>query len=98
MGDQTSTGCPNAGAAYIFTRSAGAWSQQAYVKASNTVMVWPEMPAKQLSCTKACDGEVMLGCSNLGVIYANGTGVTQDIARAIDLFQKSCDGGVPLGV
>ncbi len=27
---------PNAGAVYVFTRSAGAWSQQAYVKASNT--------------------------------------------------------------
>lgn len=26
----------NAGAAYVFTRSAGSWSQQAYVKASNT--------------------------------------------------------------
>jgi len=26
----------NAGAVYVYTRSAGAWSQQAYVKASNT--------------------------------------------------------------
>src|SRR5207249_11240001 len=26
----------DAGAAYVFTRSAGTWSQQAYVKASNT--------------------------------------------------------------
>jgi len=29
-------GATNSGAVYVFTRSAGAWSQQAYVKASNT--------------------------------------------------------------
>jgi FG-GAP repeat protein len=29
-------GCPGAGAAYVFTRSNGTWSQQAYLKASNT--------------------------------------------------------------
>jgi hypothetical protein len=34
-GDQTSDLAPNAGAAYIFTRSNDAWSQQAYLKASN---------------------------------------------------------------
>jgi hypothetical protein len=32
-GDNSAT---NSGAVYVFTRSAGAWSQQAYVKASNT--------------------------------------------------------------
>ena len=36
-GSQTySADFPDAGAAYIFTRSGGTWSQQAYVKASNT--------------------------------------------------------------
>jgi hypothetical protein len=35
-GDQADTSVFNAGAAYVFTRAAGAWSQQAYVKASNT--------------------------------------------------------------
>jgi trimeric autotransporter adhesin len=35
-GDQTSTSAPNAGAVYVFTRSAGVWSQNAYIKASNT--------------------------------------------------------------
>ncbi|RZJ12747.1 MAG: integrin, partial [Haliea sp.] len=33
---QADTGTTNAGAVYVFTRAAGAWSQQAYVKASNT--------------------------------------------------------------
>ena len=35
-GDQANDGCPGAGAVYVFTRTAGVWSQQAYVKASNT--------------------------------------------------------------
>ncbi len=34
-GDETDDSQPNSGAAYVFVRDAGAWSQQAYVKASN---------------------------------------------------------------
>jgi hypothetical protein len=34
-GDQANDACPGAGAVYVFTRTAGVWSQQAYVKASN---------------------------------------------------------------
>lgn len=35
-GNQADRSAANAGAVYVFTRSADAWSQQAYVKASNT--------------------------------------------------------------
>ena len=35
-GDQADNSIPNAGAAYIFTRSGTTWTQQAYIKASNT--------------------------------------------------------------
>ncbi len=35
-GNQADNNCPLAGAAYVFNRNAGVWSQQAYVKASNT--------------------------------------------------------------
>jgi hypothetical protein len=35
-GDQTNSGCPGAGAVYVFTRIGDTWSQQAYLKASNT--------------------------------------------------------------
>ena len=35
-GDQTSNLAANSGAAYVFHRTAGTWSQQAYLKASNT--------------------------------------------------------------
>jgi hypothetical protein len=35
-GNESDNSADNAGAAYVFTRSAGTWSQQAYLKASNT--------------------------------------------------------------
>ena len=35
-GNASNNGCSNAGAAYVFTRSGTAWSQQAYLKAGNT--------------------------------------------------------------
>ena len=34
-GDQLNNSAPQAGAVYVFTRNAGVWSQQAYVKSSN---------------------------------------------------------------
>ena len=34
-GDGSNNGCTQAGAAYVFTRTGGAWSQQAYLKAPN---------------------------------------------------------------
>jgi hypothetical protein len=37
-GDQNDNTAPNSGAVYVFTRSGGTWSQQAYVKASNTAV------------------------------------------------------------
>ncbi len=35
-GNQLDNTAPNAGAVYVFTRTAGIWSQEAYLKASNT--------------------------------------------------------------
>jgi hypothetical protein len=35
-GDQKDTSIPQAGAIYVFTRSGSTWTQQAYIKASNT--------------------------------------------------------------
>ena len=35
-GNQADKTAPHAGAAYVFVRSGGVWSQQAYLKASNT--------------------------------------------------------------
>jgi len=36
VGSKPNKSAPNAGAVYVFTRSAGNWKQQAYVKSSNT--------------------------------------------------------------
>jgi len=38
-GDQMNNGCLGAGAVYVFTRTNGSWTQQAYVKASNRTTV-----------------------------------------------------------
>ena len=38
-GNQTDNSAPSAGAVYVFVRTGAGWSQQAYVKASNTVEV-----------------------------------------------------------
>lgn len=35
-GDQSNNDAPNAGAVYVYARSVSTWSQQAYIKASNT--------------------------------------------------------------
>jgi hypothetical protein len=39
---------------------------------------------------KVCDGGEPVGCSNLGELYFDGRGVTQDRARALQLFASAC--------
>ena len=43
--------------------------------------------------SKACDGGIMNGCYNLGLLYSNGDGVRQDKQKAAKLYSKACDGG-----
>jgi len=47
--------------------------------------------------TKACDGGIMEGCYNLGVLYSNGDGVRQDKQKAVKLYSKACDSGIMEG-
>ncbi|MCP5023122.1 MAG: hypothetical protein GY930_15290 [bacterium] len=57
-GDQSSNSAIRSGAAYVFERSGGAWSQQAYLKASNTD------PNDQFGWSVAISGElVVVGAS-----------------------------------
>ena len=35
----------------------------------------------------------MLGCNNLGFMYAHGNGVKINEQKAAELYKKSCDGG-----
>jgi hypothetical protein len=81
-GDQTDNACFNAGAAYVFRRSAGVWAQQAYLKASNTdagdwfgtsVAVSGDTAVvgayREDSCATGVDGKQTNGCNSAGAAY-----------------------------
>ena len=38
---------------------------------------------------KACDGGNFSSCGYLGSLYANGSGVTNDINKAVELYKKA---------
>jgi Sel1 repeat len=66
-----------------------AWAEPGTVVTSDSERVVADVQRNQ----KGCDGGDAQGCFNLGLMYANGEGVTQDKARAAQLFQQACDGG-----
>jgi TPR repeat protein len=39
----------------------------------------------------ACDGGVLVACHTLALFYYEGKGVTQDRAKAAQLFEQACD-------
>ena len=41
----------------------------------------------------ACEGGELVGCTNLGLMYAFGAGATLNLARAAGLYQTACEGG-----
>ncbi len=72
-GDQTNNSASNSGAAYVFTRTGGVWSQQAYLKASNTEA------SDQFSSAVAVDGDTIV----VGAVGedSNATGVNGNQAN-----------------
>lgn len=95
-GDQFDNSADGSGAAYVFTRSAGVWSQQAYVKASNTTA----FASFGANVTLAADGDT-LAVTSSGAIYAfirSGTSWSQQTvikpagATYIDSVALSSDG------
>lgn len=46
---------------------------------------------------KACDGGIMLACSYVGILYAEGKGVKQNGAKALELYRKACESGEEYG-
>lgn len=44
-----------------------------------------------------CDNGELLSCNLLGLMYETGAGATRDLARAVALYQRACDGGVMVG-
>ena len=77
--DQTQTGSINSGAAYIFTRSGTTWTQQAFIKASNSV------PSLNFGSSVAIAGDTMVagasghqGASGAAYVFKrNGTTWTE---------------------
>jgi len=76
-GDQISNLSGNSGAAYVFVRSGSTWSQQAYIKASNT------SPGDQFG--------VSLAVSNDGNTLAVGAILEDSAATGIDGLQSNDD-------
>ena len=72
-GDQTNNALATSGAAYVFVRSNGSWSQQAYLKASNTGF------NDQFGSSVAVDGEtVVVGAA---LEDSNATGINGNQAN-----------------
>lgn len=44
---------------------------------------------------KACAHDIAGACTNLGLLYRNGEGVTRDASRAAALYKKACDANEP---
>jgi hypothetical protein len=80
-GDESDNWSNNSGAVYVFTRSSGVWSQQAYVKASNT----GSSAFFGSSVALAADG-------NLLAVGADGEGSESSSSGAAYVFIR--DGGV----
>jgi hypothetical protein len=72
-GDQASNSATNAGAAYVFTRSGALWTQQAYLKASNTGITFSELDQFGFSVGLSGDGDTLaVGAPGEG---SNATGI-----------------------
>ncbi len=94
-GDQTNDFAPLSGAAYVFTRSGGAWNQQAYLKASNTDLSGYDYFGQSLSLSS--DGTTLAVGAYLE--DSNATGLDGDQADdsatesgAVYLFTHSAGG------
>jgi hypothetical protein len=89
--NETDNSAPNAGAVYVFTRSAGVWSQQAYLKASNAGA------NQNFGGTVAIAGDLIAVGARLEDSDATGINGNQGNSNALDsgavyLFSRS--GGV----
>jgi len=89
-GNQADNSAPKAGAVYVFTRSGTAWTQQAYVKASNT----DAFDEFGVSVTLSGDGNTLAVGANHE--RSNATGINGDqtnnslnVAGAVYVFTRS---------
>ena len=92
-GDQSDNSARNSGAVYLFTRSAGVWTQRAYIKASNT-------EGNDSSCIPTqddpCEGDAFgesLSLSDDGDTLAVGAYAEDSNATGIDSDQSNNEAG-----
>ena len=89
-GDQADDSAPQAGAVYVFTRTGATWSQQAYLKASNTgrVPVGDEVGDGDefgFSLALSADGNTLAA----GAVSEDGVDDTQAQAGAVYVFTRT---------
>jgi TPR repeat protein len=66
--------------------------------ASGQPIVGACKPNDVADCTNKCEKQKnQSSCVNLGIMFANGTGVTKDLGHAATLFQGACNGGIGAG-
>ncbi len=70
-GDQSDNGASDSGAAYVFVRTSGVWSQQAYLKASNTDA------GDQFGLSVAISGDTIVVGANLEDSFSTGVNGNQ---------------------
>lgn len=86
--DETDNSAPGAGAVYVFTRSGTTWSQQAYLKASNTG------PGDNFGHSVSLDGDtIAVGAykeaSNATMINGDQSDDSAELAGAVYVFTRS---------
>jgi hypothetical protein len=87
-GDETDDGHTDRGAIYAFTRSAGVWTQQAYIKASR--------PTDDLGCSVALSGDTLVAGAwqdMRGSVGANSEGDDTIVERSGAAFVFTRKGG-----
>jgi FG-GAP repeat protein len=87
-GNDADTSAPLAGAVYVFTRTAGAWTQQAYLKASNTDA------GDRFGQGLAIDGDTLVAGARFEASAASGVNGDQSdnsapIAGAVYVFTRT---------
>ncbi len=87
-GDQFNQTAPNSGAAYVFVRNGGLWSQQAYLKASNAEL------GDQFGCAVDISGNtIVVGAlgesSNAKGVNKNQANNSKDSSGAVYVFKRS---------
>jgi hypothetical protein len=95
-GNQADTSIPQAGAVYVFTRSGATWTQQAYIKASNTGMKGEEGDGDQFGASASLSGDgntLAVGAvsedSNATGINGNEADDSASSAGAVYVFRRT---------